>query len=298
MNPPNSSTADSLTVRFEAMHCPCEILLDQPAGRQDTNERSIGADLLDAAVGEAQRIEAKYSRYVSGNIVDAINTSEGKKVKVDDETAALLDFAAECYGLSGGLFDITTGALRKIWRFEGEAVVPPTQAEIAKVRARMGWAKISWKRPFVALPPGFEIDFGGICKEYAADKILELLRRRSPVAALVNLGGDIAAAGERLWSVGIEDVSRPGQMAKTVYLRHGGIATSGATKRFIKIQGEVFGHILNPKTGWPVKGMPASVTVAAKTCTEAGFWSTLGMLQGAAAEEFLKEQSLEFWCYR
>src|SRR5207302_6206020 len=111
-------------------------------------------------------------------------------------------------------FDITTGVLRK--------GAGPSQ---------VGWDKVLWKRPFVQLPSGFEIDFGGICKEYAADRILSLLVKRHAIGTLVNLGGDIAAAGSRLWSVGIEDVSRAGQVAKTVNLRKGGIATSGITKR-------------------------------------------------------------------
>src|SRR5258708_28868308 len=92
-------------LKFEAMHCPCEILVD-------TMDPSIGAEQLDAAVREAHRIETKYSRYLKGNIIDQINSRGGGKVHVDEETAALLDYAAQCYELSDGLFDITTGTLR------------------------------------------------------------------------------------------------------------------------------------------------------------------------------------------
>jgi thiamine biosynthesis lipoprotein len=251
---------------FQAMGCPCEILLN-------TDDLVLGAEQLEVARREAQRIEEKYSRYRKGNIVHKINESEGKDVEVDDETAALLDYAAECYGMSGGLFDVTTGALRK-----------------SPDASHVGWSKISWKRPFLQLPRGFEIDFGGICKEYAADQILKLLIKRHPISTLVNLGGDIACAGNRLWSVGIEDVARPGKIARTLHLRQGAVATSGMTKRI--------GHILNPRTGKPIENAPDSVTVAAKTCTEAGFWSTLAILQGPKAESFLQTQSLEFWCYR
>jgi thiamine biosynthesis lipoprotein len=223
--------------RFEAMGCPCEILLD-------TTDETLADQQLIVARREAERIEQKYSRFRPGSIVSQIN--RGAKVSIDDETAALLKYAAECFELSGGLFDIRRG--------------------------------------------GKDIDLGGICKEYAADQILSLLVKRRPIATLVNLGGDIAAAGDRLWSVGIEDVSRPGQVVRTIYLRKGGVATSGTTKRP--------GHILNPKTGRPVVKAPESVTVAAKTCTEAGFWSTLAVLHGEAAEFFLEEQGLEYWCFR
>jgi thiamine biosynthesis lipoprotein len=244
-----------LVGRFQAMGCPCEILLD-------TTDSSLLAKQLDAARREAERIEKKYSRFISGTIVDQISHSKGKKLEVDEETAGILDYANECYEMSDGLFDIT----------------------------RRGWNQVSWNRPFIQLPAGFEIDFGGICKEYAADRILDLLRKRHNVSTLVNLGGDIAAVGERLWSVGIEDPAQPGHIIHTVHLRQGGLATSGTTKRP--------GHILNPKTGRPVAQAPQSVTVAAKTCTEAGFWSTLAILHGDRAETFLKENSLESWCYR
>lgn len=255
-----------MTGQFQAMGCPCEILID-------TADSALMTEQLAAAQQEAQRIEAKYSRYRPGTIVDRINRSDGTKVEVDDETAALFDFAAECCDLSDGLFDITTGVLRK-------------GADLSHV----GWENVSWKRPWIQMPPGFEIDLGGICKEYAADKILELLIKRRSLSTLVNLGGDIAAAGQKVWNVGIEDVTHPGSVVRTVPLRQGGMATSGTTKRI--------GHILNPKTGKPIENAPESVTVTAKTCTEAGFWSTLAILHGAHAETFLKEQELEAWCYR
>jgi len=252
--------------RFQAMGSPCEILMD-------TTDAAIAAEQVEFARREALRIEQKYSRYIDGTIVDRINHSRGATVKVDDETAALLDYAAACYEISGGLFDITTGVLRK-----------------SADPARAGWAAVLWKRPFIQTPFGFELDFGGIGKEYAADRILELLIKRHAFSTLVNLGGDIASAGTRLWSVGIEDVTRPGRIARTIYLRQGGVATSGTTKRR--------GHIVHPKTLRPVEQAPESVTVAAKTCTEAGFWSTLAILHGDRAEAFLAEQELESWCYR
>ena len=115
---------------------------------------------------------------------------------------------------------------------------------------------------------------------------------------LVNLGGDIAAWGTRLWAVGIEDVQRPGEVSKTIHIKQGALATSGYTKRYIEIDGKRHGHILDPRTGWPVAHPPKSVTVASRTCTEAGFWSTLAMLHGSDAEAFLKGQEVECWCYR
>jgi len=252
--------------RFQAMGCPCEILLDT----EDTNLLAIQ---LKTAKEEALRIEKKYSRYLSGNILDQINQSHGKPIQVDPETALILNYAAECYELSDGLFDITTGVSRKI-----------------KDPKHAGWTNVQWNNPILQIPVSYEIDLGGICKEYASDRILYLLMQRHSISTLVNLGGDIATGGNRLWSVGIEDISKPGHITQTVSLRRGGIATSGTTKRL--------GHIINPKTLQAVQDAPQSVTVAAKTCTEAGFWSTLAILKGAEAESFLETQQVESWCYR
>jgi thiamine biosynthesis lipoprotein len=287
----HTDTAPFQKASFQAMGSPGEILLD-------TSDAGLVAQALDTAREESARIEDKYSRYRKGNVIDRINSSGGKRIELDEETAALMDYAAHCYEISSGLFDITTGILRTIWRFEGETLIPPSEREVAEVSRRIGWNKLTWERPFLTLPEGFEIDLGGICKEYAADRILQKWMRPGAAAALVNLGGDIAVAGQRQWSVGIENPMQPGEISRTVFLRQGGVATSGTTKRFANVKGEKLGHILNPKTGMPVQAAPLSVTVAAKTCTEAGFWSTLAILHGSGAEAFLKEQNLEFQCFR
>ncbi|MFY0665535.1 MAG: FAD:protein FMN transferase [Natronospirillum sp.] len=78
-------------------------------------------------------------------------------------------------------------------------------------------------------------------------------------------------------------------------LHAGALATSGDTRRFFMHQGKRYGHILNPLTGYPVMGSPRSVTVAAPTCTEAGILSTLAMLQGVQAGDFLREQEVPHW---
>ena len=288
--PPLIEGDTCLIGRFQAMGCPCEIVVD-------TEKPAIGRFLLDAAIQEAGRIETKFSRYQKGSLVDQINTSRGKQIQVDAETAGLLDFADRCFDMSNGLFDITTGILRKVWRFDGDSQAVAKE-DVKRLLPHIGWGKIDWKRPYLQVPQGMEIDLGGICKEYAADRILQMLVKRSSLSMLVNLGGDIAAWGKREWTVGIEDVDRPDRVKSTVNIRQGGLATSGYTKRYVDIDGKRRGHILDPRTGWPVTNPPKSVTVAARTCTEAGLWSTLAMLQGESAEDYLKDQDVQFWCYR
>jgi thiamine biosynthesis lipoprotein len=275
------------------MASPCEVLLE-------TTDAGLAARLGARAAAEAHRIEAKFSRYRPDSVVSRLNRSNGDPVEVDAETAALIDFAARCHSLSDGAFDITSGVLRAAWRFDGSNRLPTT-AEVDALRARVGFTRLGWSAPRLTVPAGMEIDLGGIGKEYAVDRALGLVAHRFPGAVLVNFGGDLAANGAPAtgpWVIGVE---RPGtdRAARLLLdLSRGGLATSGDTHRFIEVGGVRYGHILDVRSGWPVRDAPRSVTVAASSCIEAGMLATLAMLRGPGAEAFLEEQGVEFWCLR
>src|SRR5690242_6456362 len=112
---------DHFVGRFTAMASPCEILVD--ADDIATAERALAL-----AAGEAWRIERAFSRYRDDNIVHRINHAGGRPIEVDAETAQLLDYAVTCHAVSDGLFDITSGALRRVWRFDGTSRVPSAAA--------------------------------------------------------------------------------------------------------------------------------------------------------------------------
>ena len=286
--------------RFMAMASPCEILID-------SNDEQLAAQLLQAARDEALRIEYKFSRYRQDNITFQINQSHGQAVEVDEETASLLDYAQQCYEISDGMFDVTSGVLRQAWNFDGSDRIP-SQPQIDSLLKNIGWPKIDWQRPIVRVPVGMEIDLGGIGKEYAVDRTALLLAQMAPISVLVNFGGDLMTTTARRngqgWIVGIEDPAmfkkkKSKTLTRTEFeLLQGGIATSGDTRRFLLKNGVRYSHILDPRTGWPVKNAPHSVTVAAGTCTEAGILATLAMLHGRQAESFLKAQEVRFWCQR
>jgi thiamine biosynthesis lipoprotein len=293
------------------MASPCVLLVD--GGGAD--EARV---LVAQAQAEVQRIEHKFSRYRAGSVLARLQAAQGAPVTVDDETAGLLDFAAHCHTLSAGLFDISSGVLRAAWRFDGISSLPDP-AHVRALLARVGWPRVQWHRPWLRLPQGMELDLGGIGKEYAADRVLGLLMEQSTRPLLVNLGGDLVVSGARAdgsaWTVGIEGLAaaQPSQAqnaapdgardaapatAALLSLRAGALATSGDARRFILKDGVRYGHILDPRDGWPVRGAPRSVTVAAPTCTEAGLLSTLAMLQGPDAEAWLAEQAVPHWVLR
>jgi FAD:protein FMN transferase len=278
---------------FVAMGGPCELLLD-------TTDPTISRALAGLAAGEAARIEGKFSRYRPESIVSAINSSQGNAVVVDAETASLLDYAAQCHSLSDGLFDITSGVLRRCWKFDGSDRVPEPAA-IAELLPLIGFDKVHWRARCIRLPAGMEIDLGGFGKEYAVDRVLGLITQRYAGAALVNFGGDLAAnrapsAGP--WRVGVERPDAVREARLLLELSQGALATSGDTHRYVLRDGVRYSHILDVRTGWPIAGVPRSVTVAAHTCVQAGTLATFAMLQGNGAESFLEAHGVRFWCLR
>ncbi len=281
-------------ISFSAMASPCEILV------RCQNE-SEAERLASLSFSEARRIEYKFSRYRDDNIIHEINSSEGRSVEVDGELARLLTYADQCYRLSEGLFDITSGVLRKAWKFDGTEQAPD-QKLINSLKRKVGWDKVRWDGSRFAMEPGMEIDLGGIGKEYAVDIVAEMLYRESGHSLMVNFGGDIRARSaddeQDPWVVGIEDPEKEDSAVGQLDLINGGVATSGDARRFCLVDGKRMGHILNPLTGWPVAEAPRSVTVLGNYCVEAGFLATLAMLQGTAAEEFLKTQEATYHCIR
>ena len=199
--------------------------------------------------------------------------------------------------MSEGLFDITSGVLRKVWKFDGSDHVPESTA-VSAVLENVGWSKVQWKDQVLQMPEGMEIDLGGVGKEYAVDRCVQIARNLTQESVLVNFGGDLATTGERrnknCWSVGLLVTGKDNAVA-LFKLYRGAIATSGDAHRYLLKDGERYSHVLNPKTGWPVPDAPHTVSVAAPTCVEAGLMSTMAMLQGDNAEEFLKLQEVDFW---
>ena len=281
--------------QFTAMACPCEVLVE-------TSDATLARQITDQVWQEAQRIEQKFSRYSASNIIYTINHAKGMTITVDEETALLLDFADQCYQLSEQKFDITSGVLRRAWKFDGSDRLPELTT-IDNLKTLIGWNKISWNKPQLTLLPGMEIDLGGIGKEYAVDQAAKITQAITDKSVLLNFGGDIYAnqprENNKPWLIGVDNPHHTGrEAAGKIELYRGGLTTSGDARKFLLKDKIRYSHILNPLTGWPVADAPHSVTVIANTCLEAGMLSTLAMLNGKDAEQFLALQQVKFWCIR
>lgn len=276
---------------FNAMGVPCEI--------QVYDESRVNArELIRKLAAEVVRLDKKYSRYRRDSFITEINRSAGSKmgIKIDQETRALLRHALTCFEESEGLFDISGGALSRIWDFRVARI--PDQKQIDAALQRTGFHKISVRGMRMRMPPGMEIDFGGIVKEYAADSAAQIARRLGVTQGLVNLGGDFTVIGpqpdDQPWTVGIANPDKRNTMMAKIDLLDGGLASSGDYERCFEVDGQRYSHILNPKTGYPSQGLRA-VSVAGNLCTVAGSVATVAMLKEPdAALAWLEESSLNY----
>jgi FAD:protein FMN transferase len=282
---------NSCGFEFQAMSSACEVRLDG----DDEHALAAAAKL---AIDEVRRIETKYSRYRDDSIVSRINAAAGSddEVEVDAETAALLDFAGALHAMSDGLFDITSGVLRRVWDFRNAR--RPEPAALAAVLPLIGWSQVSWQPSRIRLPrAGMELDFGGFGKEYAADRAMAVLAQAGQRHGFVNLGGDIRVLGPRAdssaWRFGIQHPRAARGTIASVDMLEGALASSGDYERFFEHEGRRYCHILDPRSGWPVSAW-ASISVTAPACAAAGALSTIAMLKGEHALDFLATQRATF----
>jgi thiamine biosynthesis lipoprotein len=261
---------------FGAMGSPCTLHL-YAATALDASRAA------DAAEAEIARLEARYSRYRPDSELSRINAAAalGGSVTLDEETSALLDYAFVCFRKSGGLFDITSGLLRQAWNFSQPRL--PSQSELDRLLPFINLGKLEWSAPLLRFPlAGMELDFGGIVKEYAADRAAEVCLALGIRHGIVELGGDVRLIGPHPdaspWRIGIRHPRLPDTVLAAVELASGSLATSGDYERSFLLDGIRYCHLLNPRTGWPVRGL-AAVSVHAETCLVAGSVASIAMLK-------------------
>jgi thiamine biosynthesis lipoprotein len=283
---------DQFGIEFGAMGSRCEV-------RVYARDEATARAWAEVTIAEVRRIENKFSRYRDDSVTAAINRAAGgAPIEVDDETAALLDFGARLYAASAGAFDLTSGVLRRAWDFRSGRV--PAQEAIDALLGLIGWSRVEWDRPRLRLPlAGMEIDFGGIGKEYAADRAAGVLLQQGARHGFVNLGGDVRAIGPHPggapWRIAIQH-PRAGADAAigAIDIVHEAVATSGDYERFFEQDGRRYCHILDPRSGWPTTHWQC-VSVCAPLAVAAGACATIAMLKPVDdALAFLRGQNVDF----
>ncbi len=250
----------------------------------DDRGRRRAEETARAVEDEARRIEVKFSRFRETSVVSEINRNAGRTpVAVDGETEMLVRAALDLGELTDGRFDPTVGVLRRAWDFRSARV--PTDEEVAALLPLVDRGAVTCRDGTVFLRrAGMEIDLGGLGKEYAVDRAVEVLRTEGIRSAVVSFAGDVRTLGVRgdgrPWKVGVVDPRDRRRCRFSVRpLGDAGIATSGDYERGFVKEGVRYHHILDARTGWPARGV-SSVTVIAGSAFRAGKFATAAFLLG------------------
>lgn len=269
-------------VEFRALGTPCAIQFRHP-------DDQTALVFLTTALGWLSRFEAKFSRFRPDSVVSKINAAAGREwVPVDAETDHLLDVAADLHRLSEGILDATMLPLLQVWDWKTVHTQLPSPAAIQAARALTGFSKLQRKPGRVFLPqPGMGLDFGGFGKEFAVDQLVAIARQHGIQDGLIDLGRDLFGMGGNgqhpFWHVGLEDGLHPGTCWGGLAVTNFAVAASGDYARRFEHNGIRYGHILDPRTGWPVANGMRAVTVIAPTCLQAGSFSTALFVLGPKA---------------
>ena len=260
-------------VDFRALGTACTIQYRHPDTR-------TSLQFLADALGWLERFEAKFSRFQPASMISQVNAAAGREwVRVDAEMEQLLDLAADLFNLSDGIVDATVLPLLKVWDWKTVHSKLPDPATVKAALALTGFTKLQRKPGQVFLPqPGMGLDFGGFGKEFAVDHLVHLARQHGIQDALIDLGRDIFGMGGNglhpFWHVGLEDGRHPGTCWGGLAVSNFAVAASGDAARRFEHNGLRYGHILDPRSGWPVANGMRAVTVLAPTCLQAGIYST------------------------
>ena len=241
-------------------------------------------------------VEARLSHWDDASEVGRLNALPA------DTTVTLSPWLSECLRVSGllnqvsdGAFDPTAGPLMHLWGFHRRQGRLPSAAQIDSARALMGgYTHDPFRRTLTKSTAGTTFDLGGIAKGFAVDRAVANLREMGISNALVDLGGNLFCLGKvddrHPWRVGIKDPRDSRRLIATFEIVNRAVATSGAYERFVTIDGERYGHIMNPATGRPAHGL-LSVTVICRSATLAdGLSTTLYVLGPEAATTLLNER--------
>lgn len=226
-----------------------------------------GEEILDYLEKRLNNYENKFSVTIDSSEVSAINSSNGEFVNVSAETYRLVSEAAQISALTDGAFDITVYPIVKEWGFTtGEYNVPESK-RIRSLLASVGSEKIQFNSESkgVKLLKGMSIDLGGIAKGYIAMKLTEIMKTEGLSSGLVSLGGNIHALGTKPngnpWQIAIQHPTQASGYLGVLALTDRAAITSGGYQRYFEQDGEIYQHIIDPKTGAPARSDILSVTV-------------------------------------
>ncbi len=239
-----------------------------------------------------REIEARMSANAEGTEVDAINKSAGvAPVAVHEDVRAVVKAALRFAELSGGALDPTVGPLVKLWNIGSDDPRVPSPAELKTALPLVNWKDVAVDDVAGTVflkREGMKLDLGAMAKGYAADEVARIIAKHKIPRAIVDLGGNVMAVGEKQggepWRVGVQDPSSErGNHIGIVPVKNKTLVTSGIYERFFEADGKHYHHILSTRDGYPVENGLISVTIVADRSIDADCLSTATFALGLDA---------------
>ncbi len=246
--------------------------------------------LLEEAAGEIESLEGLLSVTDPGSEIYRANHCGGGAVSLSDPARELLENALALCEETGGALDVTVYPAVRAWGFTTGDYRVPEEAELSALTDRIDYTQISLDGGSLTLPDGMELDLGSVAKGWTGDRLMSLFREAGVASAIVELGGNVQALGEKPdgspWRVAVQ--SPEGGYAGVLEIKDKAVVTSGGYQRYFERDGEAYIHIIDPATGHPAKTGLASVTIVADSGLRGDGLSTALFVMG-------RERAENFW---
>lgn len=253
------------------------------------DEQTSGS-IADAVFKEWDRLDKEYSFTDRYSIVSYINRKAPLEwVAVSDECYGILEKSIEYFRMTGGSFDVTFAPVWELWKKSAKADVLPDSKSLKDALSKVGSDSIMLdpRRQAVRFSKHVQINLGGVLKDYAllkGKRVLDRFPDRPPKFVLLNLGGDILAYGRKSpsWSIGVRDPMKSGVLLGRLGFEEGVVLTSGSYERFVEIAGRRYCHIIDTKTGYPLKNF-SGLTLYLPDIEAGHFTSLVAVFMGRKA---------------
>jgi thiamine biosynthesis lipoprotein len=233
-------------------------------------EPDHGNHCIAKGIEEVRRIEMLLTTFNDESQTNLINRHAGiRPVQVDMEVFSLIERSLKLSALTQGAFDITYGSIdKRLWNFDQTMTKLPDPAVARKMVKLINYKNVILNRRDQTVflkEKGMVIGFGGIGKGYAADRAREVMCKEGAASGIVNAAGDLCVWGMQPngepWTIGIADPERISLPFASLQLTDVAVATSGNYEKYVVIDGVRYSHTIDPKTGYPVRGIRSATTI-------------------------------------
>ena len=251
---------------------------------------SNASDALDAASTEIERLDALFS--ISSESGDIYVLNRDHSATLHEDTQALLERVLEVSQSTDGIFDCTIEPIMDAWGFTTENYRVPSADELQQLLTHVDYKQVQQNGNAVSIPADVQVDLGGIAKGYTSDCIMQVFADNGVTSGIVSLGGNVQALGCKpdgsKWRVAVQDPNDESENFAVVEIEDEAVITSGGYQRYFEDNGEVYHHIIDPRTGYPADSGVISSTIISHDGTLADGLSTSLFIMGV-------DDALAYW---